>query len=714
MTNLKNDPHVTAAVSPLSDAGSGALSKNKQIGYISVSLDVSQGSITDDQANAVLAAADPAKKAGLQVAVGGYVGQELSKPDTGASDKIGILAAMVILLLVFGSAVAMGLPIVTAVLGLLCGLSAVTLLSHIADVPTTAPTLATMIGLAVGIDYSLFIVTKHRTQVAEGMEVRESIARASATAGGAVLFAGGTVAISLLALVVADIPLVTTLGYTSAIAVAFAILAALTLLPALFGLLGSHVSALKLPFGRARRAQTQSRFWTRFGTWITNHPWPVMIAVLAALLAMAIPTLSMRLGQEDVGAEPTDTTARQAYDLITKGFGAGTNGPFLISVDLSKPAKPDQKNLNTISQNEQQLQQQQQQIEQQAVAEGATQQQAEDEATQQTQQQSTDLANKKKKAEQPATDPRLQTMRTDLQNTKGVKSVTQPLVNQSGSAAVYTLIPTTSPSDLDTENLVSRLRDSTIPKATKGQNMTAYVGGTTAAYVDLADKITSKLPLVILVVAALSFLVLLIGFRSVLVPTQAAVDEPRLGRGGLRGAHARLPGGLRDEPDRTRRRDTRRQLRAADHVRDPVRALDGLPGLPADPDPGALQGGQGRPRHRDRGARLLGAHHRGGGGRHVLRVRQLRPERRPHDQAVRPRPGDGGRDRRGRGVPLRARVDHGRRNRDALAAPLARLAPAAHQHRGVGLLRRQAASKRRSDTRGETRGESVTSRLRGR
>src|SRR5215213_2697469 len=261
---LKKTPHVTTAVSPLSDAGAGALSKNKQIGYISVALDVGQGSITDDEANAVLHAADPAKKAGLQVAIGGYIGQELSKPDTGASDKIGILAAMVILLLVFGSAVAMGLPIVTAVLGLLCGLSVVTLLSHIADVPTTAPTLATMIGLAVGIDYSLFIVTKHRTQVGEGMEVRESIARATATAGGAVLFAGGTVAISLLALVVAGIPLVTTLGYTSAIAVAFAILAALTLLPALFGLLGSHVSALKLPFHKARAAEVQSPAWTRF------------------------------------------------------------------------------------------------------------------------------------------------------------------------------------------------------------------------------------------------------------------------------------------------------------------------------------------------------------------------------------------------------------------------------------------------------------------
>jgi RND superfamily putative drug exporter len=523
VSNLKQTPHVTAVISPLSDAGSDALSKNKQIGYISVALDVGQGTITDDDANALLDAAEPAKKAGLQVAAGGYVGQQLSKPDTGASDKIGIAAAIVILLLVFGSAVAMGLPIVTAVLGLLCGLSVVTLLSHLADVPTTAPTLATMIGLAVGIDYSLFIVTKHRTQVAEGMEVHESIARATATAGGAVLFAGGTVAISLLALIVADIPLVTTLGYTSAIAVAFAILAALTLLPALFGLVGGHISSLQLPFGKSRAAETQSPMWTKLATGIVNHRWPVMIAVIAVLVALAIPTLSLRLGQEDVGAEPTDTTARQAYDLIAKGFGAGTNGPFLISVQLSQPAKPDQSNLNKIDQQQKQLQQQQQQIEQQAMLEGASQQQAQQEAQQQTQQQTDELNNKKKQAEQPATDPRLQSMKTDLSKTKGVASVSEPLVNKQGTAAVYTLIPTTAPSDLATEDLVSDLRDNTIPKATKGQGMTAFVGGTTAAYVDLANKISSKLPLVILVVAALSFLVLLLGFRSLLLPTQAAV-----------------------------------------------------------------------------------------------------------------------------------------------------------------------------------------------
>jgi RND superfamily putative drug exporter len=525
VSNLKKDPNVTAAISPLAKEGAGALSKDKQIGYIAVALNVGQGSITDDEAQAVLDAAEPAEKAGLQTAVGGYVGQQLSKPDTGASDKIGLVAAMVILLLVFGSAVAMGLPIVSAVLGLLGALSIVTLLSHIADVPTTAPTLATMIGLAVGIDYALFIVTKHRTQVAEGMEVHESIARATATAGGAVLFAGGTVAISLLALVVADIPLVTTLGYCSAIAVATAILAALTLLPALLGLVGSHVSSLRLPFRKGRAEEVQSPFWTRLATGIAHRRWVVIVVVLALLIGLSIPTLSLRLGQSDTGAQPTDTTARQAYDLITQGFGEGTNGPFLISVQLSKPAKPDAKQQQQLQQKQQQQNASVQQQVEQLEAEGVPSDQAQQEVNSnpQVQQANQQLAQEKKQVDSPASDPRLQTMQKDLQNTKGVKSVSPPLVNKQGTAAVYTLIATTAPSDLDTEDLVSRLRDTTIPKATKGQGMTGFVGGTTAAYVDLADKISDKLVLVILVVAALSFLVLLLGFRSILIPTQAAV-----------------------------------------------------------------------------------------------------------------------------------------------------------------------------------------------
>ena len=523
VSNLKKTAHVNAAVSPLSPEGAAQLSKDKKIGYISVTLDVGSGNITDGEANAVLNAADPAEKVGLQTAVGGYVGQELSKADSGNSDKIGILAAVIILLLVFGSAVAMGLPIITAVLGLLCGLSVITLLSHLTDVPTTAPTVATMIGLGVGIDYSLFIVTKHRAQVAQGMEVRESIARAIATAGGAVLFAGGTVAISLLALVVAGIPLVTTLGYTAAIAVVFAILAALTLLPALFGLLGDHISSLQLPFGE-RRAAGQSPLWTRGATGVANHPWPVMAVVLAALLVLSIPTLSLRLGQPDTGEDPTDTTARQSYDRITKGFGAGTNGPFLIAVELTTPAKPDAKKQQQVtasnSSNSKASSSRSSSSRPKACRRARPSNRSRSEP--QVSSRTSSFPQEKKQAESPASDPRLTKLQNDIAKTKGVKSVSPPLANSKGTAAVYTLIPTTAPSDLDTEDLVARLRDKTIPKATEGQGMTAYVGGPTAAYIDLADKISDKLVLVILVVAALSFLLLMLAFRSILVPAQAA------------------------------------------------------------------------------------------------------------------------------------------------------------------------------------------------
>ena len=310
------------------------------------------------------------------------------------------------------------------------------------------------------------------------MEVRESIARAIATAGGAVLFAGGTVAISLVALVVAGIPLVTTLGYTAAIAVVFAILAALTLLPAMFGLLGHHISSLQLPFGK-RRAAGQSPLLDEGGDRGHESPLAGDGRGTRRSARLSIPTLSLRLGQPDTGEDPTDTTARQAYDLITKGFGVGTNGPFLIAVELTTPAKPDAKEQQQVAQKQQQQQQSEQQQIAQLEAQGVPPSQAQQQvqSSPQVQQQNQQLSQEKKQADSPASDPRLTTLQNDLAKTKGVKSVSPPLANTKGTAAVYTLIPTTSPSDLDTENLVTRLRDETIPEATKGQGMEAFVGG---------------------------------------------------------------------------------------------------------------------------------------------------------------------------------------------------------------------------------------------
>ncbi len=220
---LQAMPEVNSAVSPLSAAGAEFLSQDRTVGYFPVVLGVGPGELTEEQAEAVLDAAGPAKRAGLETSVGAYVGQQLSKPDTGVSDAIGIAAAIVILLFAFGTATAMVLPIGSAIVGLAISLSLIRLLQNVVEVPSVAATLATMIGLGVGIDYALFIVTRHKLQLAEGMELRESIARATATAGGAVVFAGFTVVIALCSLAFAGIPLVSTLGFTAAIAVVVAV-----------------------------------------------------------------------------------------------------------------------------------------------------------------------------------------------------------------------------------------------------------------------------------------------------------------------------------------------------------------------------------------------------------------------------------------------------------------------------------------------------------
>ncbi|CAN5611396.1 hypothetical protein BH10ACT11_BH10ACT11_02980 [soil metagenome] len=248
VSSLKKAPHVTDTVSPLSSEGADALSKDGRIGYISVTLDIGGGNIDDDEANAVIDAADPAKRAGMTVAAGGYVGQQVSKPATHISELIGVIAAVIILLFAFGTAVAMSLPILTAILGLAVGLGVIGLLGHAITIPSIAPTLGTMIGLGVGIDYALFIVTRYRSRRADGLETNDAIARSCATSGSAVTFAGGTVVIALCSLAFANIPIVSALGFSAAIVVLIAVLGAITLLPAILGALGPRIESLKLPF----------------------------------------------------------------------------------------------------------------------------------------------------------------------------------------------------------------------------------------------------------------------------------------------------------------------------------------------------------------------------------------------------------------------------------------------------------------------------------
>ena len=276
----------------------------------------------------------------MEVAVGGSIGAS-SEPET-SSEVVGLTAAMIILAFTFGTLVAMGMPILSAIFGLVAGLSLIGLLANVVTVPSIGPTLATMIGLGVGIDYALFLVSRYRSERADGRPTDEAIAIAVATSGTAIVFAGTTVVIALVTLIVAGIPLVTSLGYSAAFAVLTAVLAAITWLPALFSIAGRHIDSLRLPaFLRPKPKPHGAGAWGAWGRFVTRHPWRCIALTMAILLPLIVPVFSLELGQEDVGATPRSTTERKAYDLMASGFGVGYNGPLIVAVALEPPAKAD-------------------------------------------------------------------------------------------------------------------------------------------------------------------------------------------------------------------------------------------------------------------------------------------------------------------------------------------------------------------------------------
>ncbi len=530
--SLGKNQYVQDAVSPLSEDGAGQLSKDETIGYISVTLTLSSSDLDEDEANEIIAATDPATNAGLTVAVGGYLGQEVSTPSTHSSEAIGILAAIVILLFTFGTVSAMAVPIISAIFGVVISLRMIDLLSHVMDVPSVAPTIATMIGLGVGIDYALFIVTRHRQRLADGLPPDEAAARACATSGSAVAFAGGTVVIALCSLAVANIPLIRALGFTAAVAVLTAVLIAITLIPALLAILGERIESLRV-LDRHPHADLKPRGWERWARGVAKRPWPALIVSVLILGALAAPILGLTLGQEDDGQMPTDTQERQAYDLLTEGFGSGVNGPLLIASTLDPPAHNDQNKLNQLKQQENQQQQQQQQAVEQTTeqleAEGVPADQAQQEAEQQVAAQGPSEKQQQEEAQQEqylkstASDPRLVHLENQIAKQEDVKSVSLAQVDKSGNAAVFTVIATSAPSDQRTEDLINNLRDNVIPEANAGSGVVTHVDGQTAGYMDLATEISDKLPLVIITVVALSFVLLTLAFRTVVVPATAAV-----------------------------------------------------------------------------------------------------------------------------------------------------------------------------------------------
>jgi putative drug exporter of the RND superfamily len=458
--SLERNQYVRSATSPLTSGGKDALSKDGRVGYISVLLTIGPDTIDSEEADEIIAAADPARDAALTVAVGGYLGEEVSKPDTETSEVGGIVAAIIILLVTFGTAAAMPLPIVTALIAVVTGLSVIGLLGHAIDVPTVAPTLGTMIGLGVGIDYSLFIVTRHRAFLARGRPVEEAVGRAVATSGSAVVFAGGTVVIALCSLALADIPLVTSMGFAAAAVVVVAICAAITLLPAVLGLLGFRIESLKVPFLRPPPHDHRPHGWARWAHGVARGARPAMLVSTVALLVLAAPSVDLELGAQDDGELPKSTTARQAYDLLSRDFGPGFTGPLLIAVDFDgSPAHPDRRKLNQVRAQERRAEQQQQQAVAQLEAEGVPPDEAEQRAAAEGPSKSQQRAQAQEEAfyRSSASDPRLVKLENRVSRTKDVKLVSQAKVSESGRAAVFTATAATAPAADATEELVERL-----------------------------------------------------------------------------------------------------------------------------------------------------------------------------------------------------------------------------------------------------------------
>ncbi len=459
MKNVGGLPDVVASTNPLTTKPA-RVSKDGTIAYGTVSFSVVPASLGSDYLAKLDAAVKPARTAGLQVEYGAGAGQIGQQTSDKASEVIGLTCALLLLLFMFMSIWAALIPLVSALFSVLAGLSLVGLLAAASSFPTTAPTVATLLGLGVAIDYGLFLVARHREHVDQGMDPVESAAEATSTSGGAVVVAGGTVVVAILGLYVSGVPFVGAMGLASAIVVAVAILAALTLTPAFMGVAGRNVRA----FGRYRRSHPQDdaaherSAFARWGTMVSNRPWPWAIGSLIVLAILIVPVFSLRLGQLDAGTNPTDQTSRRAYDLVAKGFGPGANGPLTIVVSLPKGSSQDST-----------------------------------------------------------------TMLTDLQSTlsktHGVASVSAPDVNKAGTTASLTVVPTTSPQDQATTDLVNHVRDSVLPPV----KATTYVAGTTAGYVDFTAKTAQRMPWLILAVVALSFVLLTVAFRSVVIATKAGV-----------------------------------------------------------------------------------------------------------------------------------------------------------------------------------------------
>ncbi|MFD9794427.1 MMPL family transporter [Streptomyces sp. NPDC059070] len=440
-----------------------AVSKDGSTAYISVKYKVNGMALEDSDRKSLEDSGKAAQKAGLTVEIGGDALQ--AKPETGSGEIIGVVIAGLVLMITFGSLIAAGLPLITAIIGVGIGVSTITALANVLDLGNTTSTLASMIGLAVGIDYALFIVSRYRAELREGREREEAIGRAVGTAGSAVVFAGLTVVIALCGLAVVNIPMLTKMGVAAAGTVVIAVLIALTLIPAVLGFAGKRV------FGRRTRrkmeagtveapAEAKPNMGTRWSSFVLRRPIWVLLAGVIGLGVIAVPAASLEMGLPDDGSQPTSTTQRRAYDTLSDGFGPGFNGPLMIVVDGAKAS-----------------------------------------------------GGAKAAADRTA---------DTIKKLPDVAEVAAPALNKEGDTATITVVPKSKPSSTDTEDLVHSIRDAgkDIKSETKAE---VLVTGATAMNIDFSQRMNDALLPYLALVVGLAFLLLMVVFRSILVPLKAAL-----------------------------------------------------------------------------------------------------------------------------------------------------------------------------------------------
>ncbi|EXU69268.1 membrane protein [Streptomyces sp. PRh5] len=460
-----SSPQVASVADPYQ---AHAVSKDGTTAYILTSYKVNAMELEDPAKDGLKEVGDKAQKSGLTVQIGGDALQEM--PETGSTEIIGIAISAVVLAITFGSLVAAGLPLLTALIGVGIGISSITALATTLGLSTTTSTLAMMIGLAVGIDYALFIVSRYRAELAEGREREEAAGRAVGTAGSAVVFAGLTVVIALVGLAVVNIPMLTKMGFAAAGTVVIAVLIAISLIPAVLGFAGKRV------FGRKARRRMEERaaaaaasggdapeekpnMGTRWARFVLRRPLMVLLVAVLGLGAAALPAASLELGLPDDGSQPVSSQKRQAYDAISEGFGPGYNGPLMVVVDAKGSDD----------------------------AKGAAQQ-----------------------------------VRKTITGLDGVAGVSPAAFNKAGDTATLTVVPKYKPSSIDTENLVGDIRDKASGfKSDTGAEV--LVTGQTAMNIDISQKLNDALVPYLVLVVGLAFLLLMVVFRSVLVPLKAAL-----------------------------------------------------------------------------------------------------------------------------------------------------------------------------------------------